>query len=135
MSLGQQYLEVYTTWVEQQVKTGQGLVEAVQEVDKFDPSLVWDKTVDAYQASIQSTLDAEVAGARLYFEDVAGLDYLPEEALNLVDYSKNITEQVTNAQQSLVDSSFELLRKANVKEFVVELPQAQPVKKTAKAKA
>jgi len=135
MSLGQQYIEVYTTWVEQQVKTGQGLVEAVQEIDKFDPSLVWDKTVDAYQASIQSTLDAEVAGARLYFEDVAGLDYLPEEALNLVDYSKNITEQVTNAQQSLVDSSFELLRKANVKEFVVELPQAQPVKKTAKAKA
>ena len=135
MSFGKQYVDVYTTWVEQQVKIGQGFVEAVQAIDIFDPSLVWDKTLDAYQASIQSTLDAEVAGARLYFEDVAGIENLPEDVLKVVDYSKNITEQLTNAQQSLVNTSFEFLRKVDVKGFVVELPQAPPVKKTAKAQA
>lgn len=49
--------------------------------------------------------------------------------------SKEITGQVTNVQQSLVNSSFELLRKTDVKGLVIELPQAQPAKKTPKAKS
>lgn len=133
MNFGKKYFEVYATWMDQQVKTGQGWVEAMQGMDKFDPSLMWDKTLNAYQAAIQSTLDAEVAGATLYFEDVAGVKGLPQEALKVVDYFKGITGQVTDAQQNLVDGGFEFLRKTDVSGLVLELPQAQPAKKPAKA--
>ncbi len=135
MDFGKQYLDVYTTWVDRQVKIGQDLFNAVQGVDKFDPSLMWDKTLDAYQASIQGTLDAEVASTRLWFADLAEVKGLPEEAVKFVDYSKKVAEQVENAQQSMVDSGFEYLRKVDVKGFAVEIPLAQPAKKPAKAKA
>ncbi len=123
MEFGKQYFDVYTTWAERQMKVGQDFFEALQGADKFDPSLMWDKTLEAYQASIQGTLDAEVAGAHLLFEDMAGLDYLPQEAIQLVDRSKEVAEQVTNVQQTVVDNGFEFLRKFDAKRLALEIPQ------------
>ncbi len=133
MNFGKKYFDVYVIWAEQQVKTGQNWVEAMQGMNEFEPSLMWDKTLAAYQAAIQNTLAAEATGARLMFEDMAEVKGLPQEAIKVVDYFKDMTGQVTNVQQSLVDRGFEMMRKADVSGFVIELPQ--PAKKPAPAKA
>lgn len=105
-----QYFEVFKKWTELQVKTGQGWIEAVQKTDKFDPGLLLGKTVDASQASIQGTLDAEVEGAEIWFKSVVSLPGMPEEMANLVEPMQGVTKQVIGMQQTVVDNWFGFLK-------------------------
>lgn len=111
------YLEIGQQWINGQVKIGQGLFETIQGLEQFDAALLWDKSIDAYQAAIQGNLDAEVAGTRVWFEEVAPVNNLPAAALDLVKQMEDMTAEVANTQQTAVDNWFNLLREIDVKEL------------------
>ena len=135
MDWGKQYLNVVKDWAELQVKTGQGWVEAVQATDKFDPGLIWGKSIDACQASAQGTLDAEVAGSRIWFEGVAAMEGLPKEVAGMVQQMQGFNKQVTGMQQEFVNAWFELLKQTKFSEFPFAYFKEQPVKLKVAAKA
>lgn len=110
MDMFKQYQEVFKNWSELQVKTGKNWLETMQEVDKFDAKLIWGKTLDAYQTSVQGSLDAEKTGFQIWFEEVALLKELPKEATDLVKNVQGINEQFTGMQQEFVNIWFNNLR-------------------------
>lgn len=109
------YLEVGQTWANGQVKIGQGLVEAIRGLEQFDAGLIWDKSVEAYQAAVQGSLDAEVAGANIWFEEVVPVSAMPANAVDVVKQMQAATAEFTQAQQAAVDNGFNLLRQVDVK--------------------
>jgi hypothetical protein len=114
-----QYLDVVKNWTDGQVKTGQGWFEAVQKMERFDPALIWAQSLEAYKASVQGTLDAEVAGSKVVFNGLAAIEGLPAEAGNLVKQIQGASEQITHMQQSLVDNWFELLGKIDLSKAIL----------------
>mgnify|MGYP001171561967 CR=1 FL=1 len=117
MSAVNQYVEVGQTWVNGQVKIGQGLVEAIRGLEQFDAGLIWDKSVEAYQAAVQGNLDAEVAGANIWFAEVVPVQAIPANALDAVKQVQDMTAEFTQAQQTAVDNWFNLLRQIDVKDL------------------
>ncbi|MCB9079486.1 MAG: hypothetical protein H6631_17930 [Anaerolineaceae bacterium] len=109
------YVEVGQAWANGQVKIGQGLFEAIRGLEQFDAGLIWDKSVEACQAAIQGNLDAEVAGTRILFEEVAPVNNLPAAALDVVKQMQAATAEVAQTQQTAVDNWFNLLRQIDVK--------------------
>lgn len=128
------YVEVGQKWVDGQIKIGQGWFESIRGLEQYDPSLIWGKTVEAYQASIQSNLDAEIAGTKIWFEEVMPVNTLPEAAVGLVKQMQDITAEVTKTQQTAVDNWFSLLKQIDVKELsIAGIELEQPKKPAPKA--
>ncbi|MCB0213681.1 MAG: hypothetical protein KDJ52_30345, partial [Anaerolineae bacterium] len=99
-----QYVEVGQKWVNGQVAIGQGLFEAIRGLEQFDAGLIWDKSVEAYQAAVQGNLDAEVAGANIWFAEVVPVQAIPANALDAVKQVQDMTAEFTQAQQTAVDN-------------------------------
>lgn len=99
--------EVSKKWIDLQAKTGQDWVETMQEMKEIEPGMIWEKTVNSYQASIQGTLDAEGAGAEVWFKAVATL---PGMSASLVEPVQGLSKQVISLQQTVVDYWFDFLR-------------------------
>jgi len=115
MNAVNQYVEVGQQWIDGQVKIGQGLFESIQGLDQFDAALLWDKSIEAYQAAIQGNLDVEIAGTRILFDEVAAVNNVPAAALDLVKQMEDMTAEVAKTQQTAVDNWFNLLRQIDVK--------------------
>jgi hypothetical protein len=120
-----QYQVVLKNWSDSQLKTGQDWFESVQGADKFQPEFVWAKTLDAYQASVQESLKAEKAGAKILFEEVAALKGMPKEATEWVKLWQGVNEQIIGMQEEYVDTWFKILRQFNFTGF----SKGQPVTK------
>ncbi len=87
-----QNLEVINQWADVQVKTWTGWFEAVQKVDKFDPALIWTKTLDTSQESVHKTLEAQETSFQLFFKEVVSVKGLPKEAVALTEKVQTLTE-------------------------------------------
>ncbi|MCB0211783.1 MAG: hypothetical protein KDJ52_20760 [Anaerolineae bacterium] len=107
------YVDVSKKWFDFQVKTGQDFVEVLRNVNEFNPALVWNKSVAASEASVQESLNAEVAGAQILFDEVAAVDNLPAPAIELVKQMQGLTGQFTDTQRAFVENWFNLLKKVN----------------------
>lgn len=134
MSAVNHYVEVGQKWIDGQIKIGQSWFETMQGLEKFDLGLIWGKTIEAYQASIQSSLDAEVAGTKIWFEEVVPVNNLPQTAVDVVKQMQALTEEITKTQQTAADNWVNLLRKIDVKELpLVDIMPEQLKKPAAKA--
>jgi hypothetical protein len=133
MDMFKKYLEVFQNWSDVQMKAGQGWLETVQGIDKFDSKLIWEKTLDAYQASVQGTLDAEKTGFHILFEEVASVKDMPKEATGLVKNLQGMNEQFTGMQQEFVDTWFKALRQFDLPEFSTKFLKGEPVLQAVKA--
>lgn len=135
MNALKQYVDVYKKWFDIQLNTSQEWFEAMRGIEQFKPDQLLGKTVDAYQASVQGTLDAEVASSKIWFEEVVPVDELPQPAVDLAKQMQKMTEKFTETQQTLADKWFELLRQTEFNALpvaVVEEPEKKPAPKAAK---
>ncbi|MCB0193021.1 MAG: hypothetical protein KDJ65_13840 [Anaerolineae bacterium] len=107
------YVDVSKKWFDFQVKTGQDLFEALRNVNEINPGLVWNTSVAASEASVQETLNAEVAGAQIVFDEVAAVGNLPAPAVELVKQMQGLTGQFTDTQRAFVENWFNLLKQVN----------------------
>jgi hypothetical protein len=128
-----QNLEVVNQWTDVQVKTWTGWFEAVQKADKFDPGLIWIKTLDASQESVHKTLEAQGTGSQLFFKAVAGVNGLPKEAVALTENLQAMTEQWFDLETQVYDNCFAVFKQTDLFEFPSKLfpVQPSPVKATA----
>ncbi|MCB0208516.1 MAG: hypothetical protein KDJ52_04285 [Anaerolineae bacterium] len=138
MNAFNRYVEVGQAWFDTQVKVGQSWFESLKAVEFTNLAPMWDKTIDAYQASLQSTLDAEVAGTKIWFEEVYAVENLPQPAVDVVKQMQAATEKVTETQQTFADNWVTLLRKVDLKELPLagielELPKKAAPKAAKKA--
>ena len=133
MTVVDQYVDVSKKWFAAQVTLSQNWVEARQGLDQFKPGLIWGKTVDTYQASVQETLDAEVASTRIWFEEVMPLNDLPQPAVDLMKQMQGMTEKVTETQQVFADNWFDLLRKVDGKSLSLAVVEGEQKKLAPKA--
>ena len=135
MTVVDQYVDVSKKWFAAQVTLSQNWVEAMQGQNQLKPDLIWGKTVDTYQASVQETLDAEVASTRIWFEEVMPLKDLPQPAVDLMKQMQGMTEKVTETQQVFADNWFNLLRQVDGMSLplpAIEEAQKKPTAKAAK---
>ncbi|MCB0167120.1 MAG: hypothetical protein KDI79_23025 [Anaerolineae bacterium] len=107
------YVDVNKNWFDFQLKTGQDLFETLRNVSEFNPSLVWNKSVAASEASVRETLNAEVAGAQILFNEAVAVDNLPPAAVEVVKQMQGLTGQFTETQRAFVDNWFNLLKQVN----------------------
>ena len=133
MTVVDQYVDVGKKWFAAQVTLSQNWVEGMQGLDQFKPDLIWGKTVETYQASVQETLDAEVASTRIWFEEVVPFKDLPEPAVDLMKQMQGMTEKVTETQQVFADNWFNLLRQVNGKSLPLPVVEEEPKKPAPKA--
>ena len=108
------YVDVSKKWFDFQVKTGQDFVEALKNVNEFNPGLVWNTSVAASEASVQETLNAEVAGVQILFNEVVAVENLPEAAIEAVKQMQGLTDKFTETQRAFVENWFNLLKKVSV---------------------
>ncbi|MCB0181478.1 MAG: hypothetical protein KDI62_24840 [Anaerolineae bacterium] len=123
MNAVNQYVDISKKWFDFQLKTGQEWFEAVKGLDQFAPNLFWSKSVEAYQQSVQGSLDAEIAGARIWFEDVVPVKDLPEPVVDMFKKMRGATDKVTEAQQTLADNWFKLLKQVDFNQTPLALVQ------------
>lgn len=123
MNAVNQYVDISKKWFDFQLKTGQEWFEAVKGLDQFAPNLFWSKSVEAYQQSVQGSLDAEIAGARIWFEDVVPVKDLPEPVVDMFNQMRGATDKVTEAQQTLADNWFKLLKQVDFNQTPLALVQ------------
>lgn len=123
MNAVNRYVDISKKWFDFQLKTGQEWFETVKGLNEFDPNLFWSKSVEAYQQSIQGSLDAEVAGARIWFEDVVPVKDLPQPVVDIVNQMRGATDKVTEAQQTLADNWFKLLKQVDFNQSPLALVQ------------
>jgi hypothetical protein len=123
MDYVKQNMEVVNQWAEVQLKTWTGWFEAVQKADKFDPALVWAKTLEASQGSMHKTLEAQETGSHIFFNEVISAKGLPESAVTLTEKMQTLTDQWFDLETQVYDNYFALLKQT---EFPSKLFPVQP---------
>lgn len=139
MNAVNQYLEISQKWVDGQISIGQGWINAMQNLERFDLGLIWDRTIEAQHASVQSVLDAKVAGTEIWFEEVLPVNKLPQTAVDAVHELRAVTNEVTEAQRTVVNGYFSMLRKIDLNELPLvgkedepfSVPDPRPAKEIA----
>lgn len=121
MDLINQNLEVANHWAELQLQAWTGWLDAVQKADKFDPAVIWAKTLETCQETVQGTLEAQGAGSQLLFEEVASVKGFPKEAVDLAEYMQDLTEQWLELQGQFYDDWFALLKRADIFDLTKKL--------------
>jgi hypothetical protein len=121
-----QFEGLYQDWAEFQFKTWQDWFEAVQKADKFDPGLIWEKSVAAWQGSVNDTLQAQVEGTRLWAEGVKAIPGLPKEATPFVQPLQTMTKQWLEAEQQFSDRLFEVVMQNQPLWVIPEPVQSKP---------
>ncbi|MFN8457510.1 MAG: hypothetical protein U0401_23100 [Anaerolineae bacterium] len=126
MDYVKQNLEVVNQWADVQLKTWTGWFEAVQKADKFDPALIWNKTLDASQESVHKTLEAQEVGSQMFFKEVVAVKGLPREVVALTEKLQTLTEQWFDLETQAYDNYFATLKQTNLLEFPSKLFPIQP---------
>lgn len=128
-----QYMEVCKKWTDLQLQVNRDWVEALKKNESLETDLMWEETLDAFQTSIQGTLDAEVSVSKIWFEEVASVPGIPEQITGLVQPMHGVTKQIIGMQQAFTDSWFKLLRQISVPKLSTYVAKGGPVVITTKA--
>lgn len=114
------------TWAESQQKL---LADWLNTLRRFGgtPTLeLWTKTVDAWQASVKETLDAQAKWVHQWTQVLAEAKGTPQELQTLVSQGREQLQQWAEAEQDLWQSWFNVVREIN---FKPEATEGQPAGK------
>jgi hypothetical protein len=118
--------ELYKDWSDFQLKSWQGWGEAVQAGEKFDPDLIWAKSLEVWHDSVADTLNTQVKGARLWAEGITSIQGLPEGTIDLVKNLQTVTEDWIGMQQQFSDRWFEIVKQSLPHGVITEAIQREP---------
>ena len=111
-------------WAESQQKL---LTDWLNTLRKFGgtPTLeLWKTTVDAWQNSVQETLDAQTKWTHQWIEVLSNAKGTPEELQGLVRQGREQLQQWTEAERDLWQRWFDIVREINFKPEVGDRQQA-----------
>ena len=101
--------EMTKTWTEAQKKMWDNWLKTTQQ--SFGPSQVpeiWQKMVETWEGSVESTLDAQAEWMRMWANNLSSIEGTPKET---VDQVQEMAKRWSESQKQLWASWFEMARK------------------------
>lgn len=109
--------EMFKTWTDVQKKTWDTWLDGVKQFDASQPTQVWEKTLDAWQASIKNTLNAQVEGSRIWAESVTSVKGAPQGTADWANQVQEMTKRWTDMQEQMWNNWFEVMKKMEPAKF------------------
>ena len=89
------------TWAESQQKLLTDWLDTLRKLGGTPTLELWTKTVDAWQSSVQETLDARAEWTRQWTETLANAKGTPEEIRKLTQEGREQLQHWTEAERDL----------------------------------
>src|SRR5690348_6160471 len=101
------------TWAEEQQKLLTNWLDTVRRFSGAPGPELWSKTVEAWQASVKETLDAQAQWTREWTETLANAKGTPEELRELARQGRDLFQRWTDAERQVWQSWFNIVRDIN----------------------
>ena len=101
------------TWADTQQKLLTNWLDTVRHVSGAPGPELWTKTVEAWQASVKETLDAQAQWTREWTETLANAKGTPEEMRALARQGRDLFQRWTDAERQVWQSWFNIVRDIN----------------------
>src|SRR2546421_11355601 len=98
------------TWAETQQKLLANWLDTVRRFSGTPGPELWTKTVEAWQASVKETLDAQAEWTREWTETLAKAKGTPEELRELARQGRDLFQRLTDAERQLLQGWFNIVR-------------------------
>ena len=112
------------TWAETQQKLLTNWLDTVRSFSGAPGPELWSKTVEAWQASVKETLDAQAEWTREWTETLANTKGTPEELRELARQGRDLFQRWTDAERQIWQSWFNIVRDINFRPESGTSPQA-----------
>jgi gas vesicle protein len=110
--------DLFKSWMDMQMKTWDSWFKSMQETEKMDPTQMWVKSIEAWQATIKNTLSAQVEGSRIWAESVSSLQGAPDVTGDWAKQVQGMAKNWTELQQQMWDNWFEAIKNADPAELM-----------------
>ena len=104
---------LFKTWSEAQQKLLADWLDTMRKLGGTSAAELWTKTVDAWQASVKETLDAQAEWAHQWTDILAKAQGTPEEVQNLAKEGREQLQNWADAQRELWQGWFNAVREIN----------------------
>jgi hypothetical protein len=104
--------DLIKAWAETQQRLLATWLEMVRGAGGTPGTAVWSKTVEAWQSSVQQTLDAQQEWFRLWAETLTTAKGSPEELQERARQGQEVLQRWSDAQRQLWQGWFDIVRKA-----------------------
>ena len=112
------------TWAETQQKLLTNWLDTVRSFSGAPGPEIWSKTVEAWQASVKETLDAQEKWTREWTETLAHTKGTPEELRELAQQGRDLFQRWTDAERQIWQSWFNIVKDINFRPESGTSPQA-----------
>ena len=106
---------ILKAWSEAQQKLLSDWLDTVRKAGGTPAMELWEKTVDAWQSSVKSTLDAQTEWAHRWTETLAKAKGTPDEMRDLAKEGREQMQNWAEAQRELWQGWFNAVREINFK--------------------
>jgi len=103
------------TWAETQQKLLTNWLESMRSFGGTPSPELWTKTIEAWQASVKETLDAQAAWTREWTEALANAKGTPEELQHLARQGRELLQRWTEAERQIWQGWFDIVKDINFK--------------------
>lgn len=103
------------TWAEAQQKLLTNWLDTVQRFSGTQSPEIWTRTVEAWQASVKQTLDAQEEWLRQWSESLANTQEVPQELQDLTRQGQQQMQRWIDAQRQLWQNWFNIVKDINLK--------------------
>jgi len=113
MSQNQSSENLITTWAETQQRLLTNWLESMRGFAGTASPELWTKTIEAWQASVKETLDAQAAWTREWTEALAHAKGTPEELQQLTRQGRELLQRWIEAERQIWQGWFNIVRDIN----------------------
>jgi hypothetical protein len=111
MEWAKQTEEMFKTWTDNQKKLWNEWLKTIPTFGKPPSSEVWEKTVDAWNQTVQGLLDAQIQGIRQWTEHFTTAKGTPQETAEWVRQGHEAITRVMETQKALWESWFTVVKR------------------------
>ena len=111
MEATKQSEDVMKRWTEAQTKMWSDWLKAMQGVARPPSTQIWEGTVEAWDRSIQNTLDAQLEWTRHWAETFAVGSNSPKEMVDWAKQGQEMLSRLIDTQKLLWRNWFEIVKK------------------------
>jgi hypothetical protein len=115
------------TWADSQQKLLTNWLDTVRRFSGGPGPELWAKTVEAWQASVKETLDAQAQWTHEWTETLARSKGTPEELQELARQGRELFQRWTEAERQIWQSWFNIVRDINFRPDAGTSPQANMI--------
>ena len=104
--------QTFKTWTNTQQKMWNSWLEMAQQASEqaLKPNAMWQKSIDVWEQSVESTLDAQSKWTQMWAESLSNTVGVPKEIAQLAQQAQEMNQGWNQAQRQLWQSWFALAK-------------------------